>query len=71
LFLYTVRPGDTIYSLATQFNIPIEEIISANPGIYPYNLLIGQQIMIPTASGQPIPYIRPPRAMPPRRRYRS
>jgi LysM repeat protein len=70
LFPYTIRPGDTIYKLAAQFNVPVDAILSANPGLYPYNLLIGQQIMIPTEYGYPMQYgqyARPYEAPPMRR----
>lgn len=45
---YTIRPGDTLYAIAKRFNTTIEAIMRANPGINPYNLLIGQVILIPT-----------------------
>ena len=48
LFEYTIRPGDTLYSLASQFNVAIGAILSANPGLNPYNLIVGQVITIPT-----------------------
>lgn len=47
MIYYTVRPGDTVYRLAARFNVPVNAILAANPGLYPYNLLVGQQIMIP------------------------
>lgn len=46
-FLYTVRAGDTLFSIAQRFNIAVQEIISANPGIDPNRLQIGQVICIP------------------------
>jgi LysM repeat protein len=58
LIYYTIKPGDTIYNLASQYNIPAASIITANPGIYPYNLMIGQQIRIPTASNNNPPGTR-------------
>jgi LysM repeat protein len=53
LIYYTIRPGDSIYKLAAQFRIPIDAILSYNPGLYPYNLLVGQQIMLPVGPGDP------------------
>ena len=44
---YTIRSGDTIYSLANRFNTTINRIIAANPNINPNNLRIGQRIIIP------------------------
>lgn len=47
--VYTIRPGDTLFSLARRFNTSIQDIVNANPGIDPNNLQIGQQICIPVA----------------------
>ena len=47
-FLYTIKAGDTLYNLALQYNVTVQAIIAANPGINPNNLQIGQVICIPT-----------------------
>ena len=44
---WTIKSGDTIYSLANKFNTTINRIIAANPNINPNNLQIGQRIIIP------------------------
>ncbi len=54
-FYYTIKSGDTLYNLSQRFNIPLQEIINANPGIDPNRLQIGQVICIP----QPVPYLPP------------
>jgi LysM repeat protein len=46
-FAYTIKPGDTFYKLARQFNTTIPAIISANPLVNPLFLQIGQTICIP------------------------
>ncbi len=46
-FFYTIKQNDTIYKLANGFGTSISRIIIANPGIDIYNLIIGQQIIIP------------------------
>ncbi|NLW21797.1 MAG: LysM peptidoglycan-binding domain-containing protein, partial [Tissierellia bacterium] len=46
-FLYTIRPGDTLFLLSQRFNVSVQAIIAANPGIDPNNLQIGQVICIP------------------------
>ncbi|ACL69884.1 LysM peptidoglycan-binding domain-containing protein [Halothermothrix orenii] len=44
---YTIKAGDTFYSLARRFNISLSAIISANPEADPESLRIGQRICIP------------------------
>ncbi len=45
---YTLQPGDTLYALSRRFNVPLERLLAANPGINPGNLFIGQVICIPS-----------------------
>lgn len=45
--LHTIKAGDTFYMLAKQYNILLEDVLNANPGVNPYNLQIGQQVCIP------------------------
>ena len=52
---YAVKPGDTLYSIAAMFNIPLATLMAANPGVDPNNLQIGQLICIPSVSPPPIP----------------
>ena len=44
---YTVKPGDTLYSLAQKFNTTVADLKSLN-GLASNNLSIGQQLQIPT-----------------------
>lgn len=46
-FIYTIRPGDTIFSIANRYGTTINRIIAANPNINPNNLGIGQRITMP------------------------
>ncbi len=45
--VYTIKAGDTLGTIAQQYNTTVQAIISSNPGIDPYRLFIGQQICIP------------------------
>ncbi|HHV27445.1 LysM peptidoglycan-binding domain-containing protein [Anaerosalibacter bizertensis] len=55
-FYYTIRSGDTLYSIGQRYGVSVQELMAANPGINPNNLRIGQTICIPRAvSPQPVP----------------
>jgi len=45
--IYTIRRGDSIYNIARAYYTTVNKIITANPGINVYNLLIGQKITVP------------------------
>lgn len=44
---YIIRSGDTLYGIASDYNSTVQAIITANPGINPERLLVGQQICVP------------------------
>ncbi len=44
---YVIRPGDTLGNIAFFYNTSVNAIISANPGINPDQLRIGQQLCVP------------------------
>lgn len=53
-FLYTVRPGDSMFLIAQRFNISLNSLIAANPQIMnPALIFPGQNLCIPVA--QPCP----------------
>ena len=45
--LYTIRPGDTLYLIAQEYNTTINAILRINPDIDPLNLQIGSEICVP------------------------
>jgi LysM repeat protein len=47
VFKYIIQSDDTLWDLADEFNTSEEDIMSANPGLDPYNLFINQVINIP------------------------
>ncbi len=44
---YIVQPGDTYYKIARAFYTSVNAIITANPGINPNMLSVGQRLVIP------------------------
>lgn len=45
--LYVIRPGDTLFAISRFFNVSLNALIAANPGIDPNRLFVGQIICIP------------------------
>ena len=43
-----VKPGDTYYSLARQYNLSVRDLIEANNAVAPYRLVKGQTLNIPS-----------------------
>ena len=54
-FEYTVKPGDTFFSLARKFGTTVEAIERANPCVDPDRLMVGQVICIPEVKPVPPP----------------
>lgn len=44
---YTVRPGDTLYGIARAYYTTVNAIVTANPGIDPDRIAVGQQLVVP------------------------
>jgi LysM repeat protein len=52
---YTIAAGDTLFGLAQRFGTTVAAITSANPGINPNDLRVGQLICVPRGGGAPGP----------------
>lgn len=50
---YTVVAGDTLYSIAGKYNVPVRLLMAANKITNPYNLRIGRELIIPDANARP------------------
>lgn len=44
---YTIRRGDSFYLISQRYNVPLANLIAANPGVDPARLQVGQVICIP------------------------
>jgi len=44
---YTVRPGDSLYTIARKYYTTVNAILTANPGVNPNALMAGQRIIVP------------------------
>jgi len=54
-FIYVIQSGDTFFLLSQRFNVPLNAILAANPGVDPNNLQIGQRVCIPGTTPPPPP----------------
>ncbi|MCC5912363.1 MAG: LysM peptidoglycan-binding domain-containing protein [Clostridiaceae bacterium] len=52
---YTIRAGDTFFRLATRFNVSLDALLAANPGVDPDRLVVGQTVCIPRETLPPAP----------------
>ncbi len=43
---HIIRPGDTLYKLAAQFGVTVQDLMRLNPGIDPNDLRVGQRIVV-------------------------
>jgi LysM repeat protein len=57
---YTIQPGDTLASIARQFNTTVEAIVQANHIVNPNLIYAGQALTIPGESAAPPPAAPPP-----------
>ncbi len=46
-FKHSIKDGDTLYGIALQYNISLDRLVSANPGVNTSILVIGTELVIP------------------------
>ncbi|KAG8624135.1 hypothetical protein KVT40_009111 [Elsinoe batatas] len=54
---YKIKSGDTFDKIAKAHKIPLQALLSANPGVNPSTLQVGQTINLPGAGGAPAPAV--------------
>lgn len=66
--VYTVAAGDTLFTIAENYNLPVSLLMKVNCITNPYNLLIGTKLCIPGDISQlpkpPAPAPAPPPVIP-------
>ena len=45
--IYTVKQGDTLYSIAREHQVTLNALLAANPGVNPKKLKVGQVLKMP------------------------
>lgn len=58
--VYTVRPGDTMFRIANQYNISLQQLLQANPQVMNPNIIyVGQRLCVPAKITPPPPVPEP------------
>ena len=52
--IYVVKPGDTVDTIASAYNVPVESLIYNNQLFSPYPLAVGQALLVPSETAPPI-----------------
>lgn len=47
MIVYSVRRGDSLWSISRQFGVTVQDLVDANPGINPNAIQYGQKVMVP------------------------
>lgn len=50
--IYVVKPGDTVYGISRSFSVDMNQVIADNQLIYPYELAVGQALLIDLGAGE-------------------
>jgi LysM repeat protein len=56
---HIVEEGETLLGIAIEYGVSLDDLITANPGISPRMLSIGQGVLIPGPEGEPVVVLAP------------
>jgi uncharacterized protein YkwD len=48
--VYVVTPNDTLWDIAANYGLYVDDVLAANPGVDPRRLMVGQELIIPGVS---------------------
>jgi LysM repeat protein len=54
-----VEEGETLLGIAVEYGVSLDDLLTANPGISPRMLSIGQPVLIPGSDGAPVVILAP------------
>jgi LysM repeat protein len=53
--IYTVKPNDTLWNIASKHGMFVNDLLAANPGVDPQRLMAGQKLIVPGVGALAIP----------------
>lgn len=56
---YTVKPGDSLWTVASRYGLFVSDLLAANPGVNPQRLQVGQILHLPDRAGNPTAPLAP------------
>ncbi|KJB87023.1 hypothetical protein AZ66_15475 [Paenibacillus sp. E194] len=57
---YVVRPGDSLFTIASRYGVPVSSLIQANQLTNTDAVYVGQMLRIPVGGGGTFPFPPPP-----------
>lgn len=62
--VYAVAPNDTLWDIAANYGLTLDDLLAANPGVDPKRLMVGQELTIPGISQEALASAGPASASP-------
>ena len=61
---YTIRAEDTLWDIAANYGLSLNDLLAANPGVDPRRLMVGQQLIIPGIAQEVLSAVQSPAPAP-------